>query len=233
MATHRYLGAETARVLTHNPQAALGTLLTSYVMWGMATPFALTILVIYYQRLALHKLPPREVVVSSFLPLGPLGMGGNAIMHMGKVARDLFPRVEFFHNLSIAGDVVYVMGVFVALIMWGFGLCWLVFALATIYQTRPFPFNMGWWGFTFPLGVYAVSTITFGVEMPSLFFRVLGTILGVAVILLWCVVALGTAKGAWSGKLFYAPCLKNLKKEDQKPQSHGRSQAEKDQDSSV
>ncbi|KIV96043.1 hypothetical protein PV10_03625 [Exophiala mesophila] len=227
------VGAETARVLTHSPQAALGTLLTSYVMWGMATPFALTILVIYYQRLALHKLPPREVVVSSFLPLGPLGMGGNAIMHLGKVARDLFLRVGFLHNLSMAGDIVYVMGIFVALIMWGFGLCWLVFALATIYQTRPFPFNMGWWGFTFPLGVYAVSTITFGVEMPSLFFRVLGTIFAVAVILLWCVVAFGTAKGAWSGKLFYAPCLKNLKKEDQKPQNHSRSQAEKREDSSV
>lgn len=186
----------------------------------MATPFAMTILVIYYQRLALHKLPPREVVVSSFLPLGPLGMGGNAIMHLGNVARDLFPRVEFFHGLTIAGDVAYIMGVFVALIMWGFGLCWLVFALATIYETRPFPFNMGWWGFTFPLGVYALSTITFGVEMPSLVFRVLGTILAVAVILLWCVVAAGTAKGAWSGKLFNAPCLKNLKKEDQKPKSY-------------
>jgi len=31
------------------------------------------------------------------------------------------------------------------------------------------------------------------------------------VILLWIVVALGTAKGACSGKLFYAPCVANLK----------------------
>ncbi|KAK5047789.1 hypothetical protein LTR84_006454 [Exophiala bonariae] len=209
-------GAKVAEIL-RDEGAALGTLITSYVMWGMATPFAMTVLVIYYQRLALHKLPPREVVVSSFLPLGPLGMGGFTIMYLGKVARQVFPRVEFFHNLSIAGDVVYVMGVFIALIMWGFGLCWLVFALATIYTTRPFPFNMGWWGFTFPLGVYAISTMTFGVEMPSLFFKVLGTIMSVAVIILWCIVAAGTARGAWSGHLFNAPCLKQLKKEDRKP----------------
>jgi tellurite resistance protein TehA-like permease len=209
-------GAEVAEIL-RDDQAALGTLITSYVMWGMATPFAMTVLVIYYQRLALHKLPPREVVVSSFLPLGPLGMGGYTIMYLGKVAREVFPRVEFFHNLAVAGDVAYVLGVFVALIMWGFGLCWLVFALATIYSTRPFPFNMGWWGFTFPLGVYAVSTMTFGVEMPSMFFKVLGTIMSVAVIILWCIVATGTAKGAWSGHLFNAPCLKNLSKEDRKP----------------
>ncbi|KAJ4520200.1 Sulfite efflux pump SSU1 [Exophiala dermatitidis] len=214
-------GSKVAAIL-HDPSHALGTLLTSYVLWGMSTPLAMTILVIYYQRLALHKLPPREVVVSSFLPLGPLGMGGYAIMNMGRVARDVFPRTGFLPGLSsanMAGDVVYVMGVFVALIMWGFGLCWLVFALATIYLTRPFPFNMGWWGFTFPLGVYAISTMTFGEEMPSSFFKVLGTMLSVAVVLLWCVVAAGTAKGAWSGRLFYAPCLKNLKKEDQAEQN--------------
>ncbi|KIX07817.1 uncharacterized protein Z518_02471 [Rhinocladiella mackenziei CBS 650.93] len=212
-------GSEVAEILTE-PNHALSTLLISYVMWGMATPFAMTVLVIYYQRLALHKLPSREVVVSSFLPLGPLGMGGYTIMYLGRVSREVFSRVHFFHNLSVAGDVAYVLGVFVALIMWGFGLCWLVFALATIYSTRPFPFNMGWWGFTFPLGVYAISTMTFGVEMPSLFFKVLGTILSVAVVLLWCVVAAGTAKGAWSGQLFYAPCLKNLKKEEMEPQEN-------------
>ncbi|OCL13951.1 hypothetical protein AOQ84DRAFT_351743 [Glonium stellatum] len=209
-------GAEVAGVL-QNSDHALGTLIASYVMWGMATPLAMTVLVMYYQRLALHKLPPREVVVSSFLPLGPLGMGGYTILYLGKVSREVFPRVEFFHNLTIAGDVVYILGVFVALIMWGFGLMWLAFALATIYKSRPFPFNMGWWGFTFPLGVFAVSTIEFGVEMPSLFFRVLGTIFGVAVIILWMVVVTGTAKGAWSGKLFYAPCLANLKKEEKQP----------------
>ncbi|OAL38918.1 hypothetical protein AYO20_01669 [Fonsecaea nubica] len=202
-------GSKVAELL-NSPDHALGTLITSYVMWGMATPLAITVLVMYYQRLVLHKLPPREVVVSSFLPLGPLGMGGYAIMYLGKVSRVVFPQVALFHDLPLAGDVVYVLGFFVALIMWGFGLCWLVFALATIYSTRPFPFNMGWWGFTFPLGVYAISTVTFGVEMPSRFFKVLGTVFAVAVILLWCVVAAGTARGAWSGHLFYAPCLKNL-----------------------
>jgi len=218
-------GAEVAETLP-NPQHALGTLITSYVMWGMGVPLAMTVLVMYYQRLALHKLPPREVIVSCFLPLGPLGMGGYTIMYLGKVSRENFAQTHIISD--VAGEVVYILGFFVALVMWGFGLVWLVFALATIYTCQPFPFNMGWWGFTFPLGVYAVSTITFGVEMPSQFFKIFGTvsslpnqkrsisdswvqILSIAVILLWIVVALGTAKGACSGKLFYAPCVANLK----------------------
>jgi tellurite resistance protein TehA-like permease len=166
-------GAEIAEVLP-DQQHKLGTLIASYTMWGMATPLAMAVLVMYFQRLTLHKLPPREVIVSCFLPLGPLGMGGYTIMYLGKIARDNFTETHILGG--VAGDVVYVMGFFIALIMWGFGLVWLVFALATIYKSRPFPFNMGWWGFTFPLGVYAVSTITFGVEMPSTFFMILGTV---------------------------------------------------------
>jgi hypothetical protein len=71
---------------------------------------------------------------------------------------------------------------------------------------------MGWWGFTFPLGVFAVSTCTLAKEIPSRFFKVLGTIFSVAVILLWMVVGLGTLKGALSGELLYAPCVEQYEK---------------------
>ncbi|KAH7383168.1 C4-dicarboxylate transporter/malic acid transport protein-like protein [Pyrenochaeta sp. MPI-SDFR-AT-0127] len=205
-----------ARVAEHlpDPENALGTILASYVMWGMSTPLAMTVLVMYYTRLALHKLPPREIVVSSFLPLGPLGMGGYAITYLGSVCRRVFPQTQFFSDMPVAGDIFFILGVYIALMMWAFGLTWLCFALASIYKSRPFPFNMGWWGFTFPLGVMALSTLKFGEIFPSMFFKVLGTIFAIAVILLWCVVAAGTARGAWNGRLFNAPCLKNLPKKD-------------------
>jgi tellurite resistance protein TehA-like permease len=44
------------------------------------------------------------------------------------------------------------MGFFVALILWGFGIIWFVIALVMIWLSRPFPFNVGWWGFIFPTG---------------------------------------------------------------------------------
>jgi hypothetical protein len=113
-----------ARVAEHlpNPQHALGTIIASYVMWGMSTPLAMTVLVMYYTRLALHKLPPREIVVSSFLPLGPLGMGGYSITYLGMVSRRVFPETEFFSDIPVAGDIFFVVGIFIALIMWAFGL---------------------------------------------------------------------------------------------------------------
>lgn len=202
-------GSEVAETLVRDrPQYALGTVVTSFVMWGMGTPLAMTVLVMYYQRLAVHKLPPREVLVSCFLPLGPLGFGGYTVIYLGKVSKDLLPITHMLHPL--AGDVLYIQGFLVALVLWGFGLIWLVLALAAMWKCRPIPFNMGWWGFTFPLGVFAASTIQIGLEMPSETFKILGTIFSVAVILLWFVVAARTAEGAWNGKLFYAPCLAQL-----------------------
>ncbi|KXT03630.1 hypothetical protein AC579_1596 [Pseudocercospora musae] len=207
-------GSEMAKAMP-NDQLALATVIASYIMWGMGVPLALSVLVIYYQRLALHKMPPREVIVSCFLPLGPLGFGGYTILYLGKVAKDLFPRTLTIDPL--AGSFAYVMGLFIALVLWGYGLIWFALALASIYKARPFPFNMGWWGFTFPLGVYSVSTVLIGEELPSRFFRVLGTIFGVCVILLWMYIFVRTAIGAWNGKMFHAPCVANLKQKEDDP----------------
>lgn len=67
-------GGVVAEILP-DEQYALWTILSSYVLWGMGVPLALMVMVIYLMRLTLHKLPPKTVIVSVFLPLGPLGQG--------------------------------------------------------------------------------------------------------------------------------------------------------------
>lgn len=180
----------------------------------------MAILVMYFQRLTVYKLPPREVIVSVFLPLGPLGQGGFAIMQLGKVAKDIFPKTgTLSQSTTNAGDILYVVGWLIALIMWGFGLVWFFFALASISKSK-FPFNIGWWGFTFPIGVFTVSTSQIGKEMPSRVFNVLGTILSVVVTILWIIVAGGTVKKALTGELFFAPCLKDLEGKEEQGAKH-------------
>lgn len=159
-----------------DPQHALITLIISYILLGTGFPLAMCVLVVYFQRLTIYKLPPREVIVSVFLPLGPLGQGGFAFMKLGMVAMEIFPKTGTLSQTKTqAGDTLYVLGLLVAMVLWGFGLVWLFFAGASISRSR-FPFNMGWWGFTFPLGVFTTSTVQMGTELPSAFFRVLGTV---------------------------------------------------------
>ncbi len=74
--------------------------------------------------------------------------------------------------------MLYVIGVFAAFVMWGCALGWLAFALITMFSIRSFPFNMGWWGFTFPLGVFTTCTSLLAKELSSTFFSVLTMVRG-------------------------------------------------------
>ncbi|MFP3599929.1 hypothetical protein SB679_24720, partial [Chryseobacterium sp. SIMBA_029] len=51
-----------------------------------------------------------------------------------------------------------------AVLLWGYGLWWLAIAIATTvsHARDGLPFNLGWWAFTFPIGVYAVTTLRLG-----------------------------------------------------------------------
>ncbi|KAF4543870.1 C4-dicarboxylate transporter malic acid transport protein [Lasiodiplodia theobromae] len=203
-------GATVASMLAStNPQHALWTLMVSYVLWGIGFPMAVVTLGVYFHRLTMHKLPPREVIITVFMPVGPLGQASFTIMNLGKMALDLFPETGSIHPL--AGGVFYIVGFGTAIILWGFGLVWLVFAVASVTRSR-FPFNMGWWGFTFPTGVYVLATLQLGVELPSAFFDILGTVMAVIVVLIWFLVAVITLQRNLIGEINFAPCFLNSRR---------------------
>ena len=168
-------GGVVAEILP-NSQDALITVIVSYALWGTSVPLAMIITAIYFYRLNLHQLPPRERIVSVVIPIGPPGLGGFALLQLGKVSMQIFSKTNTLNTTAVyAGDIFYVVGLLQALIFWGFGIVWIFFAVCSIWM-RKFPFNMGWWAFTFPMGVFATSTVLIGVELPSAFFRVLGTV---------------------------------------------------------
>ena len=96
-------------------------------------------------------------------------------MKLGLTSRNIFIKSDILSDKA-AVSAIYVLGFMTALILWAFGLVWLFFASASILRCKKFPFNIGWWGFTFPLGAYALATCQLGWEMPSRFFKVLGTV---------------------------------------------------------
>ena len=97
------------------------SMIISYILWGMGVPLTMSVLVVYFQRLTVYSLPPREVIVSVFLPLGALGQGGFGIMQLGNVARKVMPKTGTLSKGpgpdSIAGEMLYNVGWVVALIM--------------------------------------------------------------------------------------------------------------------
>jgi tellurite resistance protein TehA-like permease len=102
------------------------------------------------------------------------------------------------------------VGLVGGLLLWGYGLWWLAIAtLVTVrYLREGLPFNLGWWGYTFPIGVYAVTTLKLGTILPIPAIHGFGVALVVLLAVVWSIVAVRTVRGAWRGDLFVAPCLK-------------------------
>jgi C4-dicarboxylate transporter/malic acid transport protein len=180
-------------------------LVTSYVMWAVSLPVAFSILTILMLRMALHKLPPANMAASSWLALGPIGTGALGMLVLGSEA----PAVFAANGLGSLGEVARGLGLVAGIVLWGAGLWWLLTAvLITLrYLRQGMPFNLGWWGFTFPLGVYCMATFTLAQWLGLGFFSVFAQVLVVALAMLWVLVASRTVRGAWRGELFVSPCI--------------------------
>jgi len=157
--------------------------------------------------MTVHQPLQREVIVSLLLPIGPLGLSGFALIVLGKVARHNFPITGVIPSAANAGEIFYLVGMTVSLILWGFAVIWFIIAIIMTETAYPFPFNMGWWGFVFPVGVFTLLTITIGEEFDFKFFKILSCVLTGACVLMWLIIAARTVKQSLHGKMFFAPCL--------------------------
>jgi tellurite resistance protein TehA-like permease len=137
-----------------NPSHQLWTLFLSYIFWGLGTPLSWIILTLYFLRMMTQVPLKREVIVSLLLPIGPLGLSGFAIISLGKLARRVFVIREVLpHVQSTApGEIFYVVGFLVGVVLWSFAIIWFGVAVVMLLVSGGFPFNMGWWGFIFPVG---------------------------------------------------------------------------------
>ena len=185
--------------------ARFGMLVTSYALWAFSFPVATCVLAILILRMALHKLPHESMAASSWLALGPIGTGALGMLVLGADA----PAIFTAQGMVSIGTVAQGLGVIGGVLLWGFGLWWLL--LASLITVRYFragvPFNLGWWGYTFPLGVYALATLRLGVTLHLSLFTVIGAALIVALAGMWALVTAKTLEGGWRGNLFVSPCI--------------------------
>ena len=190
--------------------AQLVVLTTSYVLWAFSLPVAFSILTILLLRMALHKLPHENMAASSWLALGPIGTGALGMLLLGADA----PAIFAANGLPGIGEIAAGLGLVAGITLWGFGLWWMLMALLITarYLRDGIPFNLGWWGFTFPLGVYSLATLKLASTLNLGFFSVVGCMLVSLLAVMWLIVGKRTVQGAWRGGLFVSPCIAGLKK---------------------
>ncbi|MNU89576.1 C4-dicarboxylate transporter/malic acid transport protein [compost metagenome] len=96
-----------------------------------------------------------------------------------------------------------------SLVLLGFGLWWLGLAILTTlrHAKTGIPFNLGWWGLTFPLGVFILALFNLGHQVEIVFLQYVAVALSILLLTMWGVVMKKTLAGAYSGQLFFSPCL--------------------------
>ena len=188
-----------------DPAAARLVLVVGFILWGMSLALAFSLITLVLLRLALHKLPDTDFAATSWLPLGPLATGCLGLLTMGQAAPAAFTGTP----LAAAAELAHGIGLVGGLALWGAGLWWLVIAtLFTRHYIRDnMAFNLGWWGFTFPLGVFALATLELLRLTELSFFALVGLVLSVQLAAIWLLVLQRTLRGVWHGELFQAPCL--------------------------
>jgi Voltage-dependent anion channel len=87
----------------------------------------------------------------------------HSIIELGKLAKRLFPVTHTLPHVADAGDVFYIVGFMLGLILWGFAILWFIVAIIMIAVSGRFPFNMGWWGFIFPVGQCPLPSLSYNI----------------------------------------------------------------------
>ncbi len=194
-----HLPVETARVV-------IGA---GYVLWAISVPLAFSVLTLVFFRLVIHKLPHRDLGPSSWLTLGPIGTGALGLLTLGQAASGAFAGTSLASVAVIARD----FGIVGGLLLWGVGLWWLAIAVLFMwrYRREGLPFNLGWWGFTFPIGVYTLATLNLYRLTGFSGFAVIGMVLAASLGALWVLVLSKTVREFVHGHLFNAPCLQTSK----------------------
>ena len=95
---------------------------------------------------------------------------------------------------------------FIALMLWGFGVWWLVMAsLLTVAARRAgqMPFALSWWGFTFPLGAFVAASLRLSPLTGIVAVDTVGVACWVLLAVIWSVTLTHTLRGVVSGAIFH------------------------------
>lgn len=183
---------ETASLIPHLAHSLQMSLLWGgYLLWAWSVPLALSILTIALLRLSLHQLPDASLATSTWLALGPLGTGSAALLTLGMDSSLVLRHTPLAYLIPALQGI----GVVGGMALWAYGIWWWLSAIGISVRYLAegnYPFNLGWWGFTFPLGVLTTATFQISSALHSEAFSVAARGMTVLLVSLWLVVSTKT-----------------------------------------
>ncbi|MGW6709148.1 TDT family transporter [Streptomyces sp. NPDC054956] len=185
---------------TQDGQLRLTMILACLAMFGISLIAAFVIITMIYSRLVHHPAPAAGAVPTLWIVLGPLGQSVTAAGLLANAAPSALPA-PYAQGLQV---FALIFGV----VTWGFAMLWLAIAAAVTVRTARtsgLPFNLTWWGFTFPVGTCVTGSTGLAARTGADLFVWAAVALYVLLVAAWAVVGVRTARGALRGTLFLPP----------------------------
>ncbi|KIJ39924.1 hypothetical protein M422DRAFT_60665 [Sphaerobolus stellatus SS14] len=200
------------RILQSNTPHALLTMGISVLMLFTGLVLALMIMTVYLSRIIIEGFPDINLIISSFIPLGPCGQGAISLLITGQNFKQVMPYgYGIVLGDEMSGRIINVICLTAAMALWVLGIWWLVMGLVAIIDVLlrggKIPFKTSFWGIVFPNAVEAFATCQLGDALDAKFFRVLGAMYAAAVLLLWIILAIPTLFRVLDKSIFEAPYL--------------------------
>jgi len=154
----------------------------NYFAWGAGFFLYLGLFAIVFFRFIRHEPMPCEMAPAVWINLGPIGAGTSTLYALVKSSEFIMVKEPFFAF---------------GLILWGFGVWWLVMAvIMTLHYIRKLtlPYSLAWWAFIFPLGAYVSATHNVGTAFGIGVIDSFGFVLYWLLLAIWLVTGVKTIK---------------------------------------
>jgi tellurite resistance protein TehA-like permease len=160
---------------------------------GVGTLLYILVAATLFLRSVSHPLPPAALAPTLIIGMGPAGLIGLDLVRLAQVGAAA--------GVGPADQVA--LAALPATMMWGFGAWWLVSALLVLRRGYDaLPFGLSWWGFTFPVAAWTISTIVLGRVWGAAWLDWFGIAAVVALLVLWLYVLVRTVIGIRRGTIW-------------------------------
>jgi tellurite resistance protein TehA-like permease len=146
------LGGAVAPHLSY--ENSISVMVVSFLMWSLGVGMSFMLVPIYIWRLMSTLLPQQAVIINTFVPIGPFGMGAYSTQQLASgLARRLAQRNYTLTNpprppaddayIATIGQAIQWAGIILALFQLAVASFFLVEGILAICRRAPGPFNVG------------------------------------------------------------------------------------------
>jgi len=180
-------------------QAHVKTILfLNTLILGVAIPLTIIVYTIVLFRALFYNFPRRDVAPSFMIGVAPVGVCIVAI-------NTIIPVLAKSGVSIIAPGTLAPFVKVISLLLWGFGLWWLIYALITIalYMLKQgVPVTLGYWAFIFPPAAYTIATLILAKSLSLPLLRNFAVVLTIVFTLWWTVNFILTIRGMVNKTIF-------------------------------